>query len=168
MRKQNPAKKRRGSAAATPKKRAGRRTSAELLRLAEKIALVCQKSAAGRAASSLARTLRSRPRALRPAIRLALSAGILRRVGAGRGALYFASSSPVPADAFGALSPLPAAALSKALGVDRKTIYRWRRGAAIPDFQRLRIAALGTGRVSGRGNPPSSLRVNETRRYENG
>ena len=141
------------------KKKRKRRSAAELARLSGKIIGVCARQN-GSSMRAISRALRQPCRVLKPAMQAAVSSGALIPRGAGRAAIYHvASSAPAP----GPLDALVVAAggeiglASRMIGVDRRTLYRWRRGGTLPDFQRLRIAALlGAIKSSGRGNPPAS------------
>jgi hypothetical protein len=118
-----------------------RRTKGDLWHLALRLAAACAKKAGGLGARSLGKALRASPRSIRPALGLAVAEGLLRRSGVGRAALYF----PAQVAATGPLDGLAdrsTGELSRLLGVDRRTLLRWRRGGHIPSFHKLRIEAL--------------------------
>lgn len=118
-----------------------RRTKGDLWHLALRLAAACAKKNAGLGARALSKTLRASPRSIRPALGLAVAEGLLRRSGAGRAALYFPAQAAAsgPLDGFADRS---ASELSRLLGVDRRTLLRWRRGGHVPSFHKLRIKAL--------------------------
>lgn len=105
---------------------------------------MCSKKTSGASARLLGKALRVEPRTLQPVLRLGLSAGLLHRAGSGRATLYFsAHAAPSgPLDALSNKTGKGIGQLARLLGVDRRTFSRWRRGALIPDFHKLRIEAL--------------------------
>ena len=132
------------SATSGPSLRRRRRSQDELWRLCERLTAVCAKKSLGASALSLGRTLRVEPRLLQPVIRLALTSGLLRRAGSGRAALYFPAHAAMaaPLDTLTSKTGKGVGQLARMLGVDRRTFLRWRRGALIPEFHKLRIEAL--------------------------
>ena len=138
-----------------------RRTPEQLADLAERIASLCAARPAGLDAVALGRALRRPTRLLAPALRRALGDGLILRVGRGRGARYLPPEiKPTTLDILAGTGGF--SRLARALGVDRRTILRWRRGAAVSEFHKLRIAALakkcGIQNVGVPANPVPSVR----------
>ena len=90
----------------------------------------------------MARKFRSDSRWIRPALLVNLSQGALVKQGSGRGTLYFIPQLLKCSTLDDLVFDQGASDVSQALGVDRRTVLRWRKGGEVSDFHKIRIAAL--------------------------
>lgn len=133
-----------------------RRSMIDFVRLKSKVMVACARSPRGVSMQSLSRRLRQGARVLGSVVRAAVLDGALVSRGRGRAALFYAASS-APSSTLLDEFIIMAGSIDRAsrlIGVDRRTLYRWRRGGTLPDFQKLRITALlkEGPKSSGRGN----------------